>query len=219
MKRFAFGVLICAFVLGAFAVSGNLGFAAEADAPAGVVERTLFATNGENSVRVCYDSYTWETYPTDTEKENWKWYSEEEFAAHIEHLQFQKDGGRDPDWGKCCGIYSSIVDSSTNGAERNFTKLNQTLTDIKNGIKVSKPKTIFITRDAHDTGALVGWAQWYCYSYTVKDRTGKEVDLGPFETRDELFSALRQHYDRRNRPARRPWRICRDWLSRLQRSP
>ena len=41
-----------------------------------------------------------------------------------------------------------------------------------------------------------GWVKWYCFGYTFKDRDGNEVDLGLFETRDGLFAALRQYYDK-----------------------
>jgi hypothetical protein len=83
------------------------------------------------------------------------------------------------------------------GAERDSVILNQTLADIRNGIKVSRPITIFAKEgDGGVSDYPIGWVKWYAYSYSCKDRAGNEVDLGVFETRDGLFAALRQYYDR-----------------------
>ncbi len=191
MKKFAFLVFIGIFAFGMVAVGGARGEAAETQA-----DPALFVVDGETDVQVARDSETIEPYPAVTQKASWKWYTYDEYEAHVKNMEFLKGGGKDPVWGHCSGMYAHFIESATRGAERDPAKLRQTLADIQNGIKVSRPKLILVATNGKWTGMnLTGWVNWYCYGYTFKDAAGKEVDLGLFETRDELFGALRQYYD------------------------
>jgi len=151
-------------------------------------ERMLFVTKGENTLKVTYDGETWEAYTAVTENENWRWYSYEEYAEHIEYIKNAR-------YDICTGSYADFMISSMRGAETDPAKLRQTLEDIKNGIKVSRPKMIYITHEAGPKGDPAGWIHWYCYGYVFKDKAGNKVDLGLFETRDALFAALKQYCD------------------------
>ena len=180
------------------------GILSDESSPSGYVERMLFATKGESALKVTYDGSTWENTPVIKENENWYWYSYEEYAEHIESIISKRniqDSTHD-----CMGLYSSQVNESMLGAEKDHEKLMQTLVDIKNGIRVSRPKTIFITEETGPASGILGrspinsqfegWLQWYCYGYTFRDKAGNTVDLGLFETRDELFAAMKQYYDK-----------------------
>ena len=148
----------------------------------GYRERMLFATEAESDVKVTYDGASWEYYAAATEKETWRWYSYEEYAKYIEIL---KTAPPDAQWG--------LV-----GAEQDLSKHMQTLADIGKGIKVSNRKSIFIANDTPDSiqnQGFDGYVEWYCFGYSFTDQAGNEVDLGIFDTRSELFAALRQYYD------------------------
>ncbi len=98
----------------------------------------------------------------------------------------------------------TVGGTSSYGGDIAFRNMNLTGTDtntatldIQNGIRISRPKLILVATPGKWTGQnLTGWVNWYCYGYTFKDAAGHEVDLGLFETRDELFAALRQYYDK-----------------------
>lgn len=95
------------------------------------------------------------------------------------------------------------MDTETALKER--ARYMQTLADINNGIKIAKFKQIFIQDpgpqfDSYNLNNLLPGNSrgciitWYCFSYSFTDPAGNEVDLGLFETRDQLFAALWQYY-------------------------
>ena len=175
----------------------GIGWAQEPTTP--YVERMLFVKDGDNAVKVTYNGQSWADFNTTAANQSWKWYSYEEYAEQMKVIKSAKRSlaaGTDCD--TCnLGILAQIIGESMLGAERDPAKLDQTLADIKNGIKVSRPVTIITKNGAGGINDdTIGWVKWYCYNYTFKDRAGKTVDLGLFETRGELFSALRQYYDR-----------------------
>jgi beta-lactamase regulating signal transducer with metallopeptidase domain len=146
------------------------------------VPRMLFVTSGERAVKVTYDGITWEPYPAITKVEDWKWYSYEEYESYMKLLT--EYGHYYYTW----GVF---------GQERDLEIHLQTLEDIAKGIKVSKRKSIFINEGTGPQSYLrEGLIDWYCFSYTFTDLHGNEVELGLFETRDELFADLKQYYDR-----------------------
>jgi beta-lactamase regulating signal transducer with metallopeptidase domain len=152
-------------------------------------EKMLFLSEGENTLNVTYDSETWEPYSTSVENETWKWYSYEEFEKHLDHVI-----NDEPETDKICsGAYCSLIETSMLGAERDSEILKQTLIDIENGIKVSKAKIIYVKEGPGHKGDSVGWLHWYCYGFAFRDKSGNEVDLGLYETRSGLFSALKQY--------------------------
>lgn len=161
------------------------------------VSRMLFVTQGETDLKVTYDGVTWEYYHSASLKEEtWFWYTFEEFEEYM-------------------GLMATIPSHTgpgLRGVKISMPVLEQTLVDIKNGIRVSKNKPILVS---HLAGPVAGfdrtagyidfhpgtklrdtWIEWYCFGYTFKDKYGNTVDLGLFETRDELFAALRLCYDK-----------------------
>ena len=163
--------------------------------------KTFITKDGENTVNVTFDQVNMAAYPTIAQNEKWQWYTPDEFEYVIMvALNPTKAKGyyRDPEYGS----YDFLMSSMSISAERDKAILQQTLNDIKKGIKVSKPIYISITSDGLNptmtraTTNIVGWAHWYAYSYSFKDKTGKEVDLGIYETRDGLFNALRYYCEK-----------------------
>ncbi|MCL1975113.1 MAG: M56 family metallopeptidase [Firmicutes bacterium] len=148
-------------------------------------ERMLFVTTGETALKVTYDGNTWEYYPHNTENEDWKWYNTEEFEKLINLAKTDN--------------YSAYRWAGAYEAEKDLSKLEQTLADIKNGIKVSKCKIIFVADDIGPQSVASSTMRcfyWYCFGYVFKDKSGNTVDLGLFETRSALFAALKRYYDK-----------------------
>ena len=182
-------------------VAGNL--TATEPSASGYVEKLFFITKGDSTLKVSYNGETWEVYNGNANEENWSWYTPEEYE---EIIGLFKDKEKEILQFTLSIIVPSVSFKAPLGeenryyraslfAERDQAKLSQTLTDIKNGIKVSRPKTIYIKDGIDPMGAFFGWVTWCCYSYSFQDSAGKEINLGPFETRDELFAALKQHYN------------------------
>ena len=148
-----------------------------------------------------------EDYHISAQNINWEWYTPEEFEYVImvaREPNKRVNLMRPPDV-----MYDYLNHAMQLGAERDKKILQQTVTDIKKGIKVSKPIHILITTDGLHPNHLacasmayggkcnfVGWANWYVYSYTFTDKAGKEVDLGIYETRGSLFNALKFYCDK-----------------------
>ncbi len=194
-KKLAFLVFVGLFItLGMVAAGGTMGEAADQADP------SLFVIDGETQVQAAMTAEIMEPYPTVAQEESWRWYTYDEYAEHVKLVEYAKGGGREIDQGErpiLQSMYSILITSALMGAERDPAKLRQTLTDIQNGIRISRPKLILVATPGKWTGQnLTGWVNWYCYGYTFKDAAGHEVDLGLFETRDELFAALRQYYDK-----------------------
>ena len=155
------------------------------------VQRLLFVRQGETGIRVSTNGQTWEPFEIIIENEQWRWFSYEEFD---ERVRLISTGNFD----ESRSSVHSVRDPTKRlylGAERNIRNLIQTRTDIRNGIRVSRPKTIFLTSGEGLSDNIEGWMQWYVYAFTFQDRNGNIVDLGLHETRDSLFAALRQYYD------------------------
>ena len=200
MKKMLFKVLVCVILTG---ITTNAVYAQKA------LHTSLVVKDGENIVKITRDfGENWEVYPTSTQNENWEWYTPEEFE-HVIVL------ARDPTkaewftWHPEYGPYDYISESIMYSAEREMAILQQTLKDIKKGIKVSKPVRICITSDGLSPALglfystnWVGWAHWYVYGYTFTDKAGKEVDLGIYETRTGLFNALKFYCDKEVRAGR-----------------
>ena len=151
----------------------------------GHMERMLFVTKGETALKVTYDGSTWEYYPCINEGEEWKWYSPEEFESLINLAKADN--------------YSTYRWAGAYEAENDLTKLEQTLADINNGIKVSKSKIIFVADDIGPqsvSSSTMRCFYWYCFGYSFTDKAGNTVDLGLFETRSALFAALKLYYDK-----------------------
>jgi len=155
------------------------------------IERMLFITEGDTQLKATYDGNTWEAFSANTAKEAWRWYSYEEFAEKIELIGKNNSGMEKV----CTTVYEDLYRSSMLGLERDAATLKQTLADIKNGIKVSRSKSIFTNDSNGPDGNITGFIHWYCFGYTFQDRDGQEVDLGLFETRDALFAALWEYYE------------------------
>jgi len=193
--------MVIVVALAAILATGT-AFADHPDGTSGYVERYLFVKDGDTAVKVTYDGTKAEAFPALAEKQAWQWYSYDEYAAHVKNiinLTNNVAGSRARVIGADCDsciIPGDVVTAAMFGAERDPLKLIQTLTDIKNGIKVSRPITIYTKNGPNVADNNVGWVKWYVYSYSFKDKAGNEVDLGLFETRDGLFNALRQYYDR-----------------------
>ncbi len=155
----------------------------------GYVERMFFATKGETMLKVTYDGKTWEPYsyiPVPPEEE-WRWYSYDEYK---EYMDIQLELLYPPDY-----VFTTryIVEDSFKELEKHL----QTLTDIKHGIKVSKDRTVYLVDQSDPRWKNeIGEIKWRCFGYSFRNKFGREVDLGLFETRDELFAALKQYYDR-----------------------
>jgi beta-lactamase regulating signal transducer with metallopeptidase domain len=159
------------------------------------VERMLFVTRGESAVKVTYDGDTWAPYTPILQAEDWKWYTYDEYLDFIEYIKTKQ-------------LCAEISPLTIKTMDKEMVKLDQTLKDIKNGIRVSKYKAIYISDgikplflnhwpSESDPVATtqINWIMWYCFGYTFIDKAGNEVDLGLFETRDQLFAALKQYYD------------------------
>ena len=151
--------------------------------------------------------YELEDYHASNQNVIWEWYTPEEFEYEIMIARDPtKEIGyyRPPEYGPASYLSFSMALS----AERDMAKLQQTLKDIKKGIKVSKPVRITITTDglypdrSSNVTNFVGWAHWYVYGYTFTDKAGKEVDLGIYETRGALFNALKFYCDKEVRAER-----------------
>ena len=164
-------------------------------AAVGYTERMLFTTRDSAVVKVTYDGATWQAYSAATDRENWNWYTEQEYIEYMKQVavwvqtQNCQDNKYSLDWN------SLLANTSMRGVESDPVKLAQTLADIQNGIRVSKPKTIYLKYGTGPNSESIGWVHWYCYGYTFQDDAGKTVDLGLFETRDALFGALKRYYD------------------------
>ena len=167
--------------------------------------KSLFAKDGENIIKVTSDHVSYETYHTVTQDINWEWFTYDEFDLKMKAaLEPRKYGYAEFPYGTY-GTWIALWISMHIGPERNRDILKQTLHDIKKGIKVAKPLNVVITSDglpvefiqypqtAHN---IVGWVNWYAYSYSFKDKSGNEVDLGIYETRDGLFNALRYYCEK-----------------------
>ena len=159
-------------------------------------ERMLFATKGEHNVKVTYDGKTWATYLPILQEEYWSWYTYEEYEQFIESIKAEEFSAS----------VGSVYPLSLITVDKDLQKLEQTLADIANGIKVSKYKPIYLVSGEGPLIEVVGvsssksmqtsWIMWYCFGYTFTDSAGNEVDLGLFETRGALFAALKQYYDK-----------------------
>ena len=194
MKKTVSLLFMCVFALTAAATAG-----------AQYVERMIFVKDGDTAVKVSYDGQNSEAFPASVQKEAWRWYSYEEYAEHVKlinDVNNKETGARSRSGGTnmdtcSVGSYAALINAASLGAERDIAKLNQTLADIKNGIRVSRPLTIFAKDGAGGVNDyIVGWVKFYVYSYSFKDKAGNTVDLGLHETRDSLFSALRQYYNK-----------------------
>jgi|GEM_PF-562927 len=144
-------------------------------------ERMLFIIKGENNVYVTYDGINWEPYDTTLENEDWRWWSREEYKEYAESNMKKLLPNSD--------IPQEKVDNDK-------ARYVQTLKDIKNGIRVSRNKeNIYIVNSAPPFIEPEGWIARYCFGFDFTDRYGENVDLGLFETRDQLFAALQQYYE------------------------
>ena len=144
-------------------------------------ERMLAIIKGENVVRVTYDGINWEPYDICLENEDWLWWSYEEYMDRVE-----------------CIVNKLFPDPaiSQEKVDNDIARYVQTLKDIKNGIKVSKKKENIYIIDPESTATdWEGWIAWYCFGYAFKNKLGENVDLGLFETRDQLFAALYKYYE------------------------
>ena len=187
MKKYSLSSIFTAFILVAGVImifaTTKAATAVSVESPADYVEKMLFVTQGETALKVTYDGATWAPYSP--EDETWAWYSSEEFEKLISRSVADNSGV----YQMLSGIYESEGDPA---------KLRQTLADINNGIKVSKSKTVYSKSGEGPGSALIGpisYFYWYCFGYTFTDQAGNTVDLGLFETRTELFAALKQYYD------------------------
>ena len=159
------------------------------------VERMLFVTKGECNLKTTCDGKTWSSYTPILEEEYWSWYTYEEYRSIIEYIKEAK----------LSAAINSFYLLSLIAMNKDVQKLEQTLADIQNGIKVSKYKPVYlmngegplfeVTGVNSKDSAQTSWIMWYCFGYSFTDKAGNEVDLGLFETRSELFSALKQYYN------------------------
>ena len=202
MKKTVFLVLLSILLIG---ITTNDVWAQQDDSRL----RRLVAKDGTNIVKATWDYTNFENYHISVQNENWEWYTPEEFEKVIivalDPTKADDYRGWPPD--STFGQYENIATSITLNAERDRATLQQTLNDIKKGIKVSKPIDIFITKDGlypvlNRITNFVGWAHWYVYSYTFTDKAGNKVDLGIYETRDGLFNALKFYCDKEARAGR-----------------
>jgi hypothetical protein len=148
----------------------------------------LFIKRGENIVKVTYDGLTWEPYDIVLENENWRWWIYEEYKEQAAESFIEQT------------LHSPYNNGSAKAQEKqrnDLARYVQTLQDIKNGIKVSKKLANIYIVDSDSPLAYYGegWITWYCFGYAFLDKYGNEVDLGLFETRDQLFATLKQYYD------------------------
>ena len=146
----------------------------------GYQEKLLFVSRGETTVKVTYDSQTWEPYDTDLDKQDWIWYTYEEKKAEFENAS------------------KAVANTmSQEGLDIGRARHDRILSDIENGIKFSRTKSIYIMDPGPqgEASALNGIIYWYCFGYSFTDKAGNEIDLGLFETRDQLFAVLREYYD------------------------
>jgi len=209
MKKLIFFVLVSMIAIG---ISVNVVWAEDASR----LSDKLIVKDGETSFRRLIPlgdnpMGDIEDYYIHAKNINWEWYTPEEFEYVI---MVAREPHKRVNFFRAPETLTWLYyDSMVLGAERDKKILEQTLKDIKKGIKVSKPIHITITNDGLNTSFpqppfttgitnLVGWANWYVYSYTFTDKAGKEVDLGIFETRGALFNALKFYCDAEVRAGR-----------------
>ena len=201
MKKLVFFVLVSMITIG---ITTNTVWAQDASAG-----RQFVVKDGENIVKIVTDFSnltSLEVFHISTQNEKWEWYTPEEFEYQMK-ISIDPTKADGFTWRPIFGLCDLLSTSADYFAERDRAKLQQTLNDIKKGIKVSKPITILITSDGFRpltsyTTNFVGWAHWYVYGYTFTDKAGKEVDLGIYETRDGLFNALKFYCDKEVRAGR-----------------
>jgi beta-lactamase regulating signal transducer with metallopeptidase domain len=148
---------------------------------------TIFTSLSDASLTKRYEDNIWKNYELELETAEWNWYSEKEYLVLMEDANAEYRFSN----------YASdkIYPAALMMLDKEPAKLMQTLADIRNGIKVSRPKHIHLVDRGEPTADMLNeWIMWYCFSYVVKDKDGSEVDLGLFETRDDLFAALKEHY-------------------------
>ena len=198
MKRIFFRILVSIILIG---IAANAVLADEV-----FERRTFIVKDGESIVRITRDFTNYEVYHLSAQNVNWEWYTSDEFEYEI---MIAREPSKKVDWfGHADCLVDFLRDSIELRAERDKKILQQTLADIKKGIKVSKPIHVYITRDglqpwgSLNATNLVGWAHWYVYGYTFTDKAGKEVDLGIYETRTGLFNALKFYCDKEVRAGR-----------------
>ena len=208
MKKF-FLILMCVILIG---ITTNVVWAEDASRLSG----KLVVKDGETSFRRVIplgDNPIGdiEDYYIHAKDINWEWYTLDEFEYVI---MVAREPHKRVNFFRAPETLTWLYfDSAELGAERDKKILEQTLKDIKKGIKVSKPIEIYITDDGlypesrsypFHTGPtnFVGWANWYVYSHTFTDKAGKEVDLGIYETRSGLFNALKFYCDAEVRAGR-----------------
>jgi len=158
--------------------------------PKGYKERYFSQTKGKDALNVTYDGRNWEPYEPILENEYWFWWNYEEYKAEVDLIKEL--------WtlGKSWSPYGDPPED----IEREITLYTQTLEDIEKGIKVSKRKNIAVLPyEGIDDIAPI---YWYCFGYSFKNQCGNEVDLGLYETRDQLFAALKLYYDRESAEGR-----------------
>jgi hypothetical protein len=151
----------------------------------GYRECMLFVSKGEAAVKITYDGSTWEPFDIALEKQAWIWYTYDEYKEYTDNIM---------------KFIRANPDLSQERQDIVAARLEQTLLDIKNGIKVSREKSVFILSPGPQANrgglhSFDGILPWSCYGYSFKDKAGKEVDLGLFETRGLLFAALKGYYD------------------------
>ena len=193
MKKFAILALAGAIV------TGIIANAAWARDPYLSLDERLVVKDGGNIVKIAKnreDPKETEVYHVSAQNVEWEWYTPDEFE-HV--IMIARDPNRSANIPHPPNnIHASLFFSMQLGAERDRKILEQTLEDIKKGIKVSKPIRIPVTNDGlipvqNLSTNFVGWAHWYVYGYTFTDKAGKEVDLGIYETRGGLFNALKYY--------------------------
>ena len=153
----------------------------ENDPGAATEMRTLFVTKGATTYEITYDGVNWGLNMPALEDIDWPWYTYEEFLEFVESAQAERQAAE--------SFPKSLIT-----VDKESLKLEQTLADIENGIKVSKYQPLYV-RKGSQTGAKGEWIVWYCFAYSFMDKAGNEVNLGPFETRDQLFENLKDYYE------------------------
>ena len=198
-------------VLAGVILTGIIANAVWAEDP-NVLSLRLVVKDGETSFRRIMGFETssqgdMEDFHISANDINWEWYTPDEFENVI---MLARDPDKNTMFQKAPTFVNDFLHVSIQfSAERDKKKLQQTLADIKKGIRVSKPVRIYITNNGRSPGTnntgptnFVGWAHWYVYGYTFTDKSGKEVDPGIYETRTGLFNALKFYCDKEVRAGR-----------------